>query len=176
MERYGFSAPAAQIPEYLVYVLPTTSSTQDCNPAVSTPVAVQVAQIWRCVLAENGLSASASKPVVAAAEVVSLCESGWNSDAVAFGGKYTKTPDPTTKTTITNSGVFMLSDAEMARYGALGSSGLSSVANINAAANLWVASGSFEAFGCATGHGIFDAGPVLPQYGGPPVPGWAYDY
>jgi hypothetical protein len=176
MERYGFGAPAAQVPEYLEYLLPTTSATQNCNPAADTPVPVMVAQIWRCVLEENSVSAAMAKTVVASAEVVSLCESGWNADAVAFGGKWTKVVNPTTGKLVTNSGVFMLSDQEMRQYASLGSSGLNAVANINAGAQLWVASSSFESFGCATGHGTFDAGPALPQYGGPPVPSWAYAY
>jgi hypothetical protein len=176
MERYGFEAPAAQVPEYLVYILPTSSSTQNCDPAASSPVPVMVAEIWRCVLAENGVSSATAKPVVAQAEVVSLCESSWNAQAIAYGGKYATTPDPITGSTVTNEGVFMLTSSEMAQYGISGSSGTDAVANITAAAQLWSATKSFVAFGCATGHGGFGSGPVLPQYGGPPVPDWAYTY
>jgi hypothetical protein len=175
MERYGFGGPAPQVPEYLTYILPTTSTTQNCNPPAATPVSVMVAQIWRCVLSENHVSTATIKTVVAKAEVVSLCESGWNPNAYAFGGKWASIPDPKTGRTITNQGVFMLSLSEMHQYGRLGSSGLDPVANIAAAAQLWVSSG-FADFGCATGHGVFDSGPVLPEYGGPLVPAWAYGY
>jgi hypothetical protein len=176
MERYGFGGPAAQVPTYLAYVLPTTSSTQSCNPGAASPVPVLVAQIWRCVLYEHHVSSAVSSDVVAQAEVVSLCESGWNRSAVAFGGKYLRLADPLTGSPVTNQGIFMLSYGEMRAYGPPGALASDAVANIRAAAELWATSSSFESFGCATGHGVFDSGPVLPAYGGPNVPAWAYAY
>lgn len=176
LERYGFAAPAVQIPEYLEFVLATSSAPQNCSPPPATSVATKVASIWRCRLQLAGVSPAETRRVVAAAEVVSLCESGWNPAARAYGGTWSTTPNPVDGKTYTNQGVFMISAHQAARFAPPGASMLEPVANINAAANLWLATRSFAAFGCATGHGSFDHGPVLTEYGGPPLPTWAYSY
>lgn len=184
LARWGFIAPLASSPGYLEFTLPlavTTDSslwTPNCNPA-GLPVANQVAAIFRCRLAREGIVGPAQDTAVAEALVVSRCESGWNPTAAAFAGRYATTPHPGTGRLYTHRGVFMLT-TEQATAGWVpnGIDGLTDpVANINAAASLWLTTRGWEQFGCATGvpEG-FEAGPVLPQYGGPDLPDWAHQY
>lgn len=183
--RWGFAAPLAVSPGYLEFTLPIgadgTSSlgTPNCAPA-GIAVANQVASIFRCRLAREGIVGADQEQVVAEALTISRCESGWNATAAAFGGRFAATTHPVTGRTYTHRGVFMLTQAQ-AQAGWV-DGGLDAVndpaANINAAASLWLATGGWEQFGCATGADPdgFEMGPVLPVYGGPDLPAWARLY
>jgi len=187
MARYGFAEPLAQIPGYLEFTLPTATAATDptgqlspanCDPA-AVPVPNQVASIFRCRLARAGVYGAAQQQVVEQALVVSRCESGWNSAALAFGGKFATVPNPADGKTYTQAGVFMIS-AKLAAAGWVPGGAkdrADPVANINAAASLWLATRGWEQFGCATGTtGGFETGPVLPAFGGPALPAWAAKY
>lgn len=179
---WGFAAPLATSPGYLEFTLPLASdqesslATPNCAPA-GLPVANQVAAIFRCRLAREGVVGPQAEQVVAEALVVSRCESGWNPSAAAFAGRFATTEHPATGLRYTQQGVFMLS-ADVARAGWVRGgvdARTDTVANINAAASLWLTTRSWVQFGCATGGG-FEQGPALPQYGGPALPEWAYLY
>ena len=176
LQRYGFASPAPQIPSYLDYVLPTSPTTQNCNPPASYSSPQIIAAVFRCRLAAAGIPAETVKNVVASALVVSACESEWNPNARAFAGKWATTPYPVDGRTYTNEGLFMINQADAETYGISGAPMTDPVANANAAASMWLASNSFEDFGCATGRGVFDHGPVLPYFGGPALPSWAFAY
>ena len=179
LQRYGFATPAAHIPAYLVFVLPTTTpaTLNLCTPSEALPVPQIVASVFRCRLLAAGVPAADTQVQVSSALVVSRCESQWNTGAKAFGGAWSQTPNPTTGKTYTNAGLFLWSNDQATRYlpGGPGSLG-DPVASANGAASLWLATRSWASYGCATGHGVFDTGPVLPQYGGPPLPGWALSF
>lgn len=178
MNLYGFAAPVSYVPTYLEFILPVEyeKANADCHPQGSN-VPTMVAQIFRCRLEEAGLDTKSVDSVVAQALVVSRCESGWNPDAMAYGGRFRNEPNPISSKTYSQAGVFMLTSDE-ANY--LIEGGYSNVsdpgANINAAASIWLLSG-WERWGCATGNGeLFEEGPVLPEYGGPALPQWAQTY
>jgi hypothetical protein len=183
-EQYGFAATLSSDPGYLEFTLPIGSGAggslgaADCDPA-GVPVPDMVAAIFRCRLARDGISGAEQDTIVAQAEVISRCESGWNATAEAFGGRFASTPDPADGQLYTEQGVFMI-DAATANSGWVegGSGALQNpVANINGAASLWLATRGWEQFGCATGvTGGFEGGPVLAVYGGPPLPSWARSY
>lgn len=179
--RYGFIAPASQVPGYYEFVVPLTAdgpAPADCNPA-GVSVAQMVASIFRCRLSLAGVRPDVTADVVAQALVVSRAESGWNAAARAYAGRFAVDPNPADGKTYTQAGVFLIS-AAVADAGWVpgGKDALTDpVANINGAASLWLATRGFEQFGTATGRGAgFTAGPVLPQYGGPPLPKWAGQY
>jgi len=185
MATFGFAAPAPAVPVYLEFILPVPAtsgagslSEPSCNPdALAVPN--MVAAIFRCRLARSGVAGASADAVVAQALVVSRCESAWNADARAFNGTYALSKNPADGRTYTQAGVFMIaSDLADRGWVAGGRSGLTNpVANINAAASLYLATGGWEQFGCATGaHTGFDSGPVLPAYGGPALPAWADKY
>lgn len=184
MARWGFSAPVAAIPGYLEFTLPVPDdgaagslSAPDCAPA-GIPVANMVAAIFRCRLDRAGVTGTEQDTVVAQALTVARCESGWNASARAYAGRYLSAPNPADGRTYTHAGVFMI-DAERAAGWVPGGAAklLDPVANINGAASLWLATRGWEQFGCATGTvGGFEAGPVLPQFGGPKLPAWASQY
>jgi hypothetical protein len=175
MQRYGFVNPDPQIPSYLDFVLPTYGSIQNsCSPPSSLSVPQIIASVFRCRLEAAGIDPTTTATEVASALVVSRCESSWNPAALAFGGRWLTTPDPATNRTYDNAGVFMLSSTQARTYVPGGPAARTSTsASANGAASLWLTTRSWAAFGCATGHGAFDAGPVLPQYGGPPLPAWS---
>lgn len=182
--RWGFAAPISTSPGYLEFTVPLASDkdsslgTANCAPA-GVPVANQVAAIFRCRLAREGIVGEQADTVVAEALVVSRCESGWNPTAAAFGGRFATTAHPVTGRTYTHRGVFMIpADVAEAGWVTGGSAALTDpVANINAAASLWLTTRSWDQFGCATGAPSgFQAGPVLPQHGGPALPDWAFSY
>lgn len=182
--RWGFSAPLAISPGYLEFTLALPSDADsslrapNCA-ATGVPVANQVAAIFRCRLAREGIVGTAQDTVVAQALVVSRCESGWSPSAAAFGGRYATQVNPTDGLLYTQRGLFMLSkDIADAGWVDGGQEGRDdAVANINAAASLWLSTGGWEQFGCATGTtGGFESGPVLPQYGGPELPAWAFTF
>lgn len=178
--RWGFAEPLASVPGYLEFTLPLGEGTQsslaapDCSPS-GIPVANMVAAIFRCRLAREGVLGAVQDTVVAQALVVSRCESGWNSSAAAFGGRYATSPNPSDGKRYTHRGVFMLTSELSDAWVAGGAANVSDpVANINAAASLWLSTRGWEQFGCATGGtGGFEAGPVLAQYGGPALPAWS---
>lgn len=188
MARYGFAAPLPAIPGYLEFTLPVDRagtdsasaalSAPDCNPQ-GVPVPSLVAAVFRCRLAREGVTGADQDRVVAEAVVVARCESGWNAAARAFAGRFATSPNPADGRRYTQSGVFMIS-AELADAGWVhgGAGALEDpVANVNAAASLWLATRGWEQFGCATGTvGGFESGPVLPGYGGPALPAWAARY
>lgn len=182
--RWGFSAPLQVSPGYLEFTVPlagtrdSSLAAPNCKPT-GLPVANQVAAIFRCRLAREGVVGPTQDAVVAEALTVSRCESGWNPSAAAFGGRFATTAHPTTGRTYSHRGVFMVT-AELATDGWVigGPDAVTDpAANINAAASLWLSTRSWEQFGCATGDpGGFQAGPVLPQFGGPTLPDWASVY
>lgn len=179
LNLYGFSAPVPYVPTYLEFILPieTEKANPDCNPGnVSTPT--MVAQIFRCRLDIAGITGESQDKIVAEALVVSRCESGWNPLALAFAGKFRNSPHPVSDMTYDQGGVFMLSAEESERLMTAGYKDVHNpVANINAAASLWLISQDWSSWGCATGAGeLFEAGPELPQYGGPELPSWAKSY
>jgi len=180
MHQYGFTAPLPTSPGYLEFAMPGEAGAgqatpADCDPA-GQPVPAMVAAIFRCRLGQEGVVGPEQDQVVAEALVVSRCESGWNAAAAAFGGRYASQPNPADGRRYTHAGVFMLT-AELAEAGWAPADRTDPVANINAAASLWLATRGWEQFGCATGtEGGFEAGPVLPRYGGPDLPDWAWRY
>lgn len=183
--RWGFAAPLAVSPGYIEFTLPvgadasSSLGTPNCNPA-GMPIANQVAAIFRCRLARDGIVGPEQQQVVAEALTISRCESGWNATAAAFGGRFASNAHPLTGHIYSHRGVFMLPE-EVTRSGWV-VGGMDAVndpiANINAAASLWLSTRGWEQFGCATGAdpGGFEAGPVLPLYGGPALPAWAHTY
>lgn len=184
MTQWGFATPLPTSPGYLEFTLPigtdknSSLSTPNCAPH-GLPTANQIAAIFRCRLARENITGPDQDKVVAEALTVARCASGWNPNAAAFGGRHTSTPHPTLGHTYTNQGVFMLTEAH-ARAGWLpeGETSLKDpIANINAAASLWLTTKSWDQFDCATGNDTtFQPGPVLPQYGGPDLPKWAHQY
>lgn len=178
MQKYGFSEPFPRLPGYLEFVLPTgddTSVTPDCNPVGGT-VQQNVAAIFRCRLSAAGIDTLKTQTAVSEALVIAQCASGWNASTVAYGGRYVNEPNPNDGRLYTEKGVFALRDEIFTSSWATGDA-LNAVDNINAAASLWLATQDFSAFACASGTDTgFDVGPVLPQYGGPSLPDWVYDY
>lgn len=186
MLRYGFTGPVPGLPGYLEFALPVgpskaghagTVAPADCSPtAVSVPN--QVASIFRCRLSRAGIHGERQDTIVAQALTVSRCESGWNSTAKAYGGKFTSEPNPVDGLLYTQQGVFMLPRALVDAGWAPGGTGrLDPIKNINAAASVWLADRGWGLFRCATGPASgFENGPVLPEYGGPELPTWAWDY
>lgn len=183
--RWGFVVPLAVSPGYLEFTLPigadgsSSLGTPNCSPT-GISAANQVASIFRCRLARAGVVGVEQERVVAEALTVSRCESGWNATAAAFGGRFATTPNPRTGLTYTHRGIFMLTqDQANAGWVVGGSDALTDpIANINAAASLWLTTHGWEQFGCATGAATdgFELGPVLPQYGGPALPDWSHLY
>ena len=182
MTRYGFAAPVPAIPGYLEFTLPVASADStaapDCNPS-GLSVPNMVAAIFRCRLDREAVTGAVQAQVVAEALVVSRCESNWNAAARAYAGRYATAPNPADGTLYTQTGVFMISQPLADAGWVTGGSAASAdpVANINAAASLWLATRGWEQFGCATGVKTgFEAGPVLAQYGGPQLPAWSRQY
>lgn len=177
-QLYGFVAPVARIPGYLEFVLATgddTATPPDCTPA-GVSVDKMIASIFRCRLARANIGPAVAETVVAEALVVARCASEWNSAAQVFAGRYATTPNPEDGRYYTEAGVFGLR-SELAESGWLTGDVHDPVANINAAASLWLATRGWEQFACATGTDPgLDAGPVLERYGGPTLPAWATAY
>lgn len=188
MARYGFAEPIQSSPGYLEFTLPVGAgapdstaaalSAADCAPA-GVPIPNMVAAIFRCRLAREMVTGPEQDRVVAEALVVSRCESGWNASARAFAGRFAEAANPADGRRYTQAGVFMIG-RDLADGGWL-TGGYRAVAdpvaNINAAASLWLSTRGWEQFGCAVGvTGGFEAGPVLPQHGGPELPSWAAAY
>lgn len=179
LQRYGFVSPLPYEPWYLAFALPLagdpSSGAAACSPPSSDPIPAMVAAIFACRLSTAGRSPKTVREAIAEAEVVSRCESGWNSAAKAFGGRYQSAPDPANGRVYSQAGVFMLSKAEANAYVPGGyANDLNPIDNINGAAAIYLSDSGWGAFGCATGRSSgFDSGPVLPAYGGPALPGWA---
>ena len=180
-QLYGFVAPAERIPGYLEFVLPvgqSATSAADCKPA-GVPVPNMVASIFRCRLGRAGVAGTEAEAVVAQALVVSKCSSQWNSAAQLFAGKYARQPNPADGRTYSETGVFalrsQLADTGWVRGGRARL--VDPVANINAAASMWLATRGWEQFPCAVGTDPQLKVPAsLPAYGGPAVPSWATQY
>lgn len=181
---YGFSSPLQNNPGYFEYVLPTTTSQEEtaisaCNPPANASIPDLVARIFRCRLSAAGIQGEEQKKVVAEAVVVSKCASNWSAGAMAFDGKFRTTPYPLTGETYSQAGVFMLSQDLAQRFVPGGYNNVQDpVANINGAASLWLSSGSWGPWPCATGAKsiVSQPGPVLPQFGGPSLPKEAFSY
>lgn len=181
--RYGFVAPAPNIPTYFEYALPVTSSenleaSASCQPAASTSIPSMIGQIFRCRLGTAGIAGEEQRKIVAEALTVARCESGWSSGAKALGGRYTNDPYPLTGQFYSQAGVFMLSQSVAQKYVPGGYGAVNDpVANINGAASLWLSGQSWGPWPCATGAASpFENGPVLPQFGGGELPEYAYQY
>lgn len=179
MQRYGFTSPTPYVPTYIEFTLPieTTKAEANCSPSDSN-VPTMVTEIFRCRLQGANIIGEVQDKVVAEALTVSQCESGWNSLALAFGGKFAETKHPVSGKVYSQAGVFMLSKEQADLLIPEGyEQVLDAKSNINAAASLWLTTKDWSAWGCATGHGeLFEAGPVLPQFNGPELPSWAYSY
>lgn len=180
-QLYGFAAPVERIPGYLEFVLPLGDGDgppADCAPQ-GVPVPDVVASVFRCRLAQAGIAGKAADTVVAEALVVSKCSSGWNASAQLFAGRYARQPNPADGRVYSERGVFALR-GELADAGWVkgGRAKLSDpVANVNAAASLWLASRGWEQFPCAVGSDPqLKVAASLPQYGGPALPEWATQY
>lgn len=178
MQRYGFAAPAPRMPGYLEFVLPTgddTAAAADCTPA-GMPVDRMVAAVFRCRLARAAVPAHRIDQVVSEALVVSRCASGWNPAARVFAGRYAEAPHPDNGRRYTEAGVFGLR-GELVDAGWVVGEVSDPVANMHAAASVWLATRGWEQFPCATGTDPgLDVGPVLPAYGGPALPDWSLSY
>lgn len=183
MALYGFAAPLATSRGYLEFVLPIASGTQgslgtpNCTPT-GVSVANQVAAIFRCRLAREGIIGTDQDRIVAEALVVARASSGWNALAHAFAGRFTTTKHPDTGKTYTHAGVFMLTNDQAADWVPGGIDSLTNpIANINAAASIYLTTHSWNHFPFATGTDTTLAPtPALPQHGGPPLPEWAALY
>lgn len=171
-QTYGFVAPVDRIPGYLEFVLPVDdgAALSDCNPS-GVGADVIVSSVFRCRLERAGVAPDQVERVVTEALVVSRCASQWNPSAQVFAGQYAHQPHPENGRLYTEAGLFALR-GELTDTGWIPAPGVGDpVASAHAAANLWLATRGWEQFPCATGTDPgLPGGPVLPQYGGPPLP------
>ena len=182
--RYGFDSPLSFDPGYFEFVLPVAEVGGACDPANTSSVPQLIASVWRCELQQLGLATNDVNHVVAEAEVVSLCASGWDPSAHAFGGRFATTPDPTTGKLYTQAGLFMLSSGWANVWVSGGAANVADpVANADGAARFYVAERlagrwGFDIFGCATGGNVdgVHATSILPEKGGPALPSWSTQY
>jgi hypothetical protein len=177
-QTFGFVLPYERIPGYLEFALPADDNdlaAPNCAPAgVSTDQ--MVASVFRCRLGRAMVSPDVTERVVSEALVVSKCASGWNPSAQVYAGRYAADANPADGRVYSEAGVFALR-SQLVETGWVKGEVTDPVANINAAASLWLATRGWEQSACATGTDPgLKAGPVLPGYGGPTIPAWATQY
>ncbi|MCP4792017.1 MAG: hypothetical protein GY882_01575 [Actinomycetia bacterium] len=159
LQIYGYVAPMSWEPWHIEIGLPADEvAAADCLPPSHYQVPEMVAAIWRCHLLAAGIGGSTMDAVVADALLVSRCESTWDPEAVAFGGRYIDTPHPATGQIHTATGIFSI---DRATADALVEGGYANahdpVANINAAARLFLSgldADPWAPWSCATGDDI----------------------
>lgn len=192
VQLYGFILPMAHEPWHIELGIPVEGYNDggigaSCNPDRSATVPQMIGAIWRCRLGEAGISGGEADRIVAEAVVVAKCESGWNTSAVAFGGKYVSTPHPKTGSRYSAAGVFQFIRGTANSWIPGGYANVHDpVANIDAASRLFLngyqtggSQGGWRPWECAVGAlsgGSFRAQGVLPQFGGDALPDWAYQY
>lgn len=180
-QRHGFAQPIRFQPWHLEYAVPGLDGERgaSCDPATSASVPQIVAAVWRCRLGAAGLPREQVDAAVARALVVSRCESGWNPEAVAYGGRFIDTPDPRTGRRSDGLGLFQTSAADAARFELTWDDLRDPVVASEVAARLWLTEldagrPPFLIWPCAAGD--LDRPAQLPEHGGPPLPAWAHDY
>lgn len=177
VQLYGFILPMDWEPWHIelgVRIYPEgTNAGSDCNPSTAMAIPEMVAAIWRCRLDEAGFSAAEREKVVQEALVISKCESSWNPEAIAFGGRYLNTPHPKTGKTYSARGVFQFIKASANTWVEGGWENANDpAANINGAVSYYLA----ERKAGREGWGPWECNFSLPQYGGPKIPDWAKQY
>lgn len=178
-QEYGFATPTAQLPGYLEYVLPAGAgpgfaTEADCFPYGMTTPAV-IAAVFRCRLAQAGVSASQQEQAVRTGLAVAQCASGLNPQATVFDGAYAQTPDPQFGRVVPLGGLFALAPASPSwQSGDLGDP----VAAANYAAKVWLKDHSFSQFFCATGQDeLLKAQAVDPRFNpDAELPPWTADW
>lgn len=185
VQLYGFILPMAHEPWHVELGIPVAAAVDaSCDPPRSYSVPQMVAAIFRCRLAEAGITGAEADRVVWEALLVSKCESGWNPEAVAFGGKYVNTPNPATGSRYTAAGVFQFIRSTADKWVSGGYANVRDpVANIDAAARLYLANRGggrrpWADWACAMANDGFAARSVLPGYPGGPAdfPAWVKEY
>jgi hypothetical protein len=190
VQLYGLVLPLPHEPWHveLGVILPAGKVAGDCDPAASLDVPQTIAAVWRCRLSSAGLDAATVDRTVAEALVVSKCESGWDPNAVVFGGQFVDRVHPRFGTKFTAKGLwqFIRSTAETWVPGGYANAA-DPVVSSDAAARLWLSgyrksgrTGGWGPWACAVpsrdGHNR--ANSVLPGMPGGPasLPVWATRY
>lgn len=175
--RYGFASTLPHSPGHLDYVVPlapvepgTCAVPQGAQP----PQLIVV--IWTCTLTGAGLTADDLTRTVAAALTVADCASSLQPSAAEFGGAYLDAAHPDLGRAWDRVGLFSMPRAWVAQFAGPDASPYNPAVAAAAAAQMWVterAAGRdpWAEFGCAVGDEFHS--PVLPAYGGPPLPAWA---
>lgn len=182
---YGFALPMDYEPWHVEVGIPLTSSRSpaNCDPNGSLSVPEMIGAIWRCKLTAAGIVGAHQDRVVAEAVTVAEAESGFNTYAVAFGGRWLHTPHPDGNI-YSAAGVFQFIRSTADRYIDGGYGNVHDpVANISAAADLWIdgyqaGRDPWSPWEAAAVNGNFATESVLPGYPGGPdqLPTWAWQY
>lgn len=188
VQLYGFVLPMSWEPWHIELGIPVDTNGEgagsvdaSCDPPRSLQVPQMISAVFRCRLAEVGITGAEADTVVAEAVVVSKCESGWNAEAVVFGGKYLNTPHPKTGSKYSAAGVFQFIRGTADRWVPGGYAKVKDpVANIDGAARYYISGRAggrpWTPWACASVNDGFAKKSVLPQFGGPPLPEWARQY
>lgn len=157
-----------------------------CTPPASMPVPNQIGAIWWCRLEQAGIRGEERDRIVAEAVVVARCESGWNPQAVVFGGRYRDVPHPDTGLRYTAAGVFQFIDTSANHWIVGGYANVKDpIANIDGAARYFLdryrAGGrqtGWSPWACAAVNDGFATHSVLPGFPGGParLPDYAWQY
>lgn len=157
-----------------------------CNPPRSYTVPQMIGAIWRCRLDQAGITGSTQRQIVAEAVVVAKCESGWNSSAVVFNGRYLNTPHPRTGMRYSAAGVFQFIRGSANTWVPGGYANVKDpVANIDGAARYFISNYKrggrrvgWAPWACAAVNDGFAKKSVLPGFPGGPssLPSYAYQY
>jgi hypothetical protein len=189
VQLYGFVLPMDHEPWHIEQALMTGATGEvegSCNPPRSYSNPQIIAAVWRCRLTAAGLPKDVVERSVAEALVVAKCESGWNANAVVFGGRYLNTPHPTTGLRYSAAGLFQFIRSSANSWVPGGYANVKDpVANSDAAARYWLSgyrSGGRQAawrpWACAAVNDGFAKRSVLPGFPGGPsaLPSYAWQY
>jgi len=185
VQLYGLIFPLTHEPWHMEWGLSTTATTTpDCNPPASLSIPAQIGAIFRCRLAQTGITGPEADRIVAEAVTVARCESSWNPEAIVFSGRYINEPHPRTGYRYTARGVFQfIRDTADTYIDGGWDQADDPVRNIDAAARLYLdqrnaGNRGWEPWACANPTDGFQTSSVLPNWPGGPdqLPTWAHDY
>ncbi len=113
-------------------------SSGECSAPASTPIDQMIDRVFTCELLSLGVPRSVADTAANEADRVAWCESRFDPNAIAYGGRYVTTPHPVTGYRYTAAGLFQIIRRTADAYVPGGyAAAFDPVSNIRGAAILW---------------------------------------
>ena len=186
VQLYGMVLPMDHEPWHIEVGLATGSVEGTCTPPANYSAPQTIAAVWRCRLGEAGLDQATIERTVAEAIVVAKCESGWETNAVVFGGRYLNSPHPRTGSRYSAAGLFQFIRSSANSWVDGGYANVHDpVANADGAVRYWLSgyrrggrTTAWQPWACVAVNDGFATKSVLPGFPGGPssLPSYAHQY